>query len=292
MCIPKAGKMEREKKTTGEKFIKALTYKVTIPENTFTRVLLYIGFFCCLQFWFVGLLGVFRGYSVQGYLSFYIMIGAFLYVIFLSDSLSSRHMIIRNFASLTFICSMILSLPKGRYVKRGDDYYKQGQYQKALEEFRKETQTWYLRLTYNPHEDRAMVQMAQTYCQLEDFDKARDIYKLTIHRYPGFHGDRAQKYLEQLEDGLKIVTKYEDWVSGKKGFPYDLADEQLKSYNWKPEQMKPFILYDVALVYRSNLNCHIKALEVYRKITDMDIDEEQKRVAKEQFGKLKAIITK
>ena len=292
MCIPRVRKVEREKETIGKKFIKALTYKVMIPENAFTRVLLYIGFCCCLQFWVVGLIGVFRGYSVQGYLSFYIMIGAFLYVIFLSNSLSSRHMIILNFALLTFVCSTILSLPKGRYVKRGDDYYEQGQYQKALEEFEKETQTWYLRLTYNGYEDRAMVQMAQTHCQLEDFDEARGIYRLTIDRYPGFHGDRAQKYLEQLEDGLKMVTKYEDWVSGTREFPYDLADERLKSYNWKPERMKPFILYDVALVYQRDLNCYIKALEVYKKIVDMDIDEERKKIAREQLEKLNAIITK
>lgn len=292
MCIPKAGKMEREKKTIGEKFVRALTYKVMIPENAFTRVLLYISFCCCLQFWVVGFVGVFRGYSVQGDLSFYIMIGAAVFVIFLLGSLSSRHMITRNFTLLTLVCSSILILPKGRYLKRGDDYYEQGQYQKALEEFNKETQTWYLRLTYNPHEGRAMVQMAKTYCQLEDFDKARDIYRLTIDRYPGFYGDRAQKYLEQLENGLKIATKYEDWVSGKKGFPYDLADERLKSYDWKPEQMEPFILYDVALAYKIDLKCHIKALEVYKKIVDMDIDEEQRKIAGEQLEKLKAIITK
>lgn len=292
MCIPRVGKVEREKKTIGEKFIEALTYKVMIPESAFTRVLLYIGFCCCLQFWVVGLIGVLRGYSVQGYLSFYILMGAFLYVIFLSGLLSARHMIILNFACLTVICSLILFWPKGRYLKRADDHYKQGQYQKALKEFKKETRTWYLRLTYNPHEGRAMVQMAQTYCQLEDFDKARDIYRLTIDRYPGRHGDRAQNRLERLEDGLKIVTEYEDWVSGEKGFPYDLADEPFKSYNWKPERMKPWILYDVAFAYQRDLNCYAKASEVYKRIMDMDINEEHKRIAREQSVKLKAIVKK
>lgn len=281
--------MERENEGTHQKIMKRL--KSTLL--TLRQVLIFIGLCGCFQLFAVGLFGVARGYSVQGFWSIWVAIACVFCLLFLAPrQKQSRKNVIYYFAVFTIMYFSLVSIAQTRYERQGKDYYEQGRYQEALQEFKKENKTWYLRLMYNHNEDRAMEMMAKTYCQLEDFDKARDTYKLITHRYPGFRGGRAEKYLERLEDGLKIAVKYEDWVSGEKEFPYDLADEQLKSFKWKREQMKPSILYGVALAYRYDLNCYAKALEVYRKIVDMDIDESWKERARGQIEKLTVVTEK
>lgn len=260
---------------------------------TLRRVLIFIGLCGCFQLLVVGLIGVARGYSVQGFWSEWIAIASVFCLIFLAPpQKENRKNVIFYIVIFTLMYSSLVGIAQNRYKKLGKKYYEQGRYQQALEEFKKETQTWYLRLKYNPHEDSAMEMMAKTYCQLQDFDKARDIYKLIMRRYPRFYGGRAEEYLESLEDGLKLVAKYEDWVSGQTDFPYDLADEWLKSFKWKPEQMKPSILYDVALAYWGDLNCYAKALEVYRRIADMDIGESRKELARKSIEKLTVVTQK
>jgi len=250
-----------------------LTKKVIIPKNVFTRVLIYIGLCGCLQFLAVGLIGVLRGYSVQGFWSEWIMLGSFVCLLFLTPpQKEKRKNLIFYIIVFTLMYSSIVGIAQMRYKRLGKEYYEQGRYQEALKEFKKEIQTWYLRLKYNTYEDNAMEMMAKTYCQLEDFDRARDIYKLIIHRYSSFRGGRAEKKMRRLEDGLKIVAKYPDQVSRAKGFPSDL--------------------YEVARTYRHDLNCSTKALEVYRKIVNMDIDEKWKESARERIEKLAVVAKK
>lgn len=265
--------MEREKKSIGQKLMKILTKKVIIPKSVFTRVLIYIGLCGCLQFLIVGLIGVLRGYSVQGFWSEWIMLGSFFCLLFLAPpQKEKRKNVIFYIIVFTLMYSSIVGIAQMRYERLGKEYYEQGRYQEALKELKKEIQTWYLRLKYNTDEDNAMELMAKTYCQVGDFDKARDTYNLIIHRYPGFHGGRAEKYLKRLEDGLKIVAKYQYQPPGAK-----------EDYHY---------LYDMARTYQYDLNCYEKALEVYRKIVDMDIRKESKKLAREQVEKLTVITQK
>jgi tetratricopeptide (TPR) repeat protein len=240
---------------------------------TLRQVLIFIGLCGCFQLLVVGLIGVARGYSVQGFWSEWIAIASVFCLIFLAPpQKESRKNVIFYIVIFTLMYSSLVGIAQNRYKKLGKKYYEQGRYQQALEEFKKETQTWYLRLKYNSHEDRAMEMMAKTYCQLEDFDKARDTYELITHRYSGFYGGRAEEYLERLEDGLRIVAKYPDQLSNAKGFPSDL--------------------YDIALAYQYDLNCSIKALEVYRKIVDMDIGESSKELARKSIEELTVLTEK
>lgn len=281
--------MERENEGTHQKIMKRL--KSTLL--TLRRVLIFIGLCGCFQLLVVGLIGVARGYSVQGFWSEWIAIASVFCLIFLAPpQKENRKNVIFYIVIFTLMYSSIVGIAQSRYKRPGKKYYEQGRYHEALQELKKQMQTWYLRLKYNPYEDGAMEMMAKTYCQLQDFDKARETYKLIMRRYPGFYAANAEGYLADIEDGLKIAVKYEDWVSGEKEFPYDLADEQLKSFKWKPEQMKPSILYDVALAYWGDLNCYAKALEVYRKVVDMDIDESWKELARGQIEKLTVVTEK
>jgi len=261
--------MERENEGTHQKIMKRL--KSTLL--TLRQVLIFIGLCGCFQLLVVGLIGVARGYSVQGFWSEWIAIASVFCLIFLAPpQKENRKNVIFYIVIFTLMYSSLVGIAQNRYKKLGKKYYEQGRYQQALEEFKKETQTWYLRLKYNSHEDSAMEMMAKTYCQLEDFDKARDTYELITHRYPGFYGGRAEEYLERLEDGLRIVAKYPDQLSNAKGFPSDL--------------------YEIARTYQYDLNCSIKALEVYRKIVDMDIGESTKELARKSIEKLTVVTEK
>jgi tetratricopeptide (TPR) repeat protein len=194
--------------------------------------------------------------------------------------------------SIMIMYSVLIRGAQGDHYKRGEEYYTQGRYQKALQEFKKETQTWYLRLDYNHNESGAMLLMAETYCQLADFDKARETYKLILRRrYQYYQRKRAGTGLGRLELGLKIAAKYEAWVSGEADFLYDLAEEEFEKFS-RPELTKAYILYDIASAYQYDLNCYAKSLEVYRKILDMDIPESTKERARKNIYKLTESIRK
>lgn len=91
---------------------------------------------------------------------------------------------------------------QGRHRKRGDEYYEQGNYHQAIEEFKKETETWYLHLKYNIDEEPAMNMLAKSYYKVGDFDNARKTYKMMVDRYAGYFSEEAKKYLEKgLEPG-------------------------------------------------------------------------------------------
>jgi tetratricopeptide (TPR) repeat protein len=240
---------------------------------TLRRVLIFIGLCGCFQLFAVGLFGVARGYSVQGFWSIWIAIAcAFCLLILSPRQKQTRKNVIYYFAVFTFMYYSLVSIAQTSYERQGKDYYEQGRYQQALEEFKKEFQTWYLRFMYNYREGSVMEMMAKTYCQLQDFDKARETYKLIMRRYPGFYAARAEGYLADIEDGLKVVAKYPDQLSNAKGFPSDL--------------------YEIARTYQYDLNCSIKALEVYRKIVDMDIGESTKELAKKSIEELTVVIEK
>lgn len=171
--------------------------------------------------------------------------------------------------SFLLIYMAVVSGLQGKHAELGKRYYEQGDYSAALAEFRKETETWYLRLDYNYHEISSMERIAKTYCQMEDFEKARATYETIIKRYSGYYHDRAEKDLMELENGLMSI-----------------ASCKQEAAQQKDATARSFILYDIARIYYYHLRCHRKALEVYRQITDMDIPELCKELARKQIQEL------
>ncbi len=51
-------------------------------------------------------------------------------------------------------------------------------------------------------------------------------------------------------------------------------------------------MYEIARTYQYDLNCSIKALEVYRKIVDVDIGESTKELARKSIEKLTVLTEK
>lgn len=156
----------------------------------FCKISVFIGLFCYLQYLVLGVLGVIIGYSIQMVWSKYILIlaGPFvLFVIFIP-----RYRIIGYIVSLMIIhygtLFLLTSLGQENHIKQGKRYYEQAQYQAAIEELKKgsETYTWHMRLNYSyPYsEGQALKMLARTYCQLGEFAKAADALRLIKRRYP------------------------------------------------------------------------------------------------------------
>ena len=224
------------------------------------KMLAFIGICCLLQFFIVALIGVIRGYTSETVLSDVVFVVG-LFLILPLYPRKKRPIICIYFILFMIIYTSSISSCRGYHAEKGDVYYSSGRYRKALQAYEKEVQTWYHLLRYNYHEKIAMNMMAKTYCQLEDFDNARNTYKLIIDRYSGYYADRAEKDLLRLNNGLKIVANYPDQIPETKGFPVEL--------------------HNIAITYQYDLNCHTKALEVYRKIIDMDIPVEWKEIARD-----------
>jgi len=225
------------------------------------KLLAFIGLCCFLQFLIVALISVIRGYSTKTVLSDVICVVGLLLILPYYPRQKRPVICIYVFSFMIGFFSLI-SLSQGGYIEKAKAYYSAGQYQQALQTYEKEAQTWYHLLRYNYQERKAMNMIAKTYCQLGDFDSARDTYNLMIDRYSGeYYAGLAQELLVKLEKGLKIVAGYPEQVPETNGVPGDL--------------------YNIARTYQYDLNCHTKAREVYKKIIDMDIPDDWKELAKD-----------
>jgi tetratricopeptide (TPR) repeat protein len=226
-----------------------------------------VGIVCGSIMVIAAFMGVYRGYSVQSYILWFLpsifLIWASFYfprkesfIQGLKDSIKPS---LENLFWAVFCVYLSIGLFQGRHYWKGWEFYEQGQYDKAAAEFEKETQLWHLKLSYNPSEPSAMQDLAKSYCQLEQYDKAIHIYELIISRYPGVYQDGASFYLQRLKDGLQSITRYKE---ENQGLPNDFSK-----------------LHDIADVYESDLNCNTKALGIYETITQMNIAEKDKRDA-------------
>jgi tetratricopeptide (TPR) repeat protein len=144
--------------------------------------------------------------------------------------------------------------------------YEQGHYNEAAVELEKTNQLWYLKLRPNYFEPSVMQELAESYCQLEEYDKAIGVYELIISRYQGLYREVASWRLQRLKDGLRLVAQYNE------------GDIKLQNdYNK---------LFDMAHVYESNLNCYKKAVDIYKTITEMNIPAKDKNHAYEAIKRL------
>jgi tetratricopeptide (TPR) repeat protein len=226
--------------------------------------LLITGIFCCLQVFVVGLIGVLRGYSIQSLLPSYILsLGIVISGFYL---LLWRQNGVLLFACFTVIYQSIFGIHQGKYFYSGQELYERRQYTEALQEFRKETETWYLRLSYNINEAPALNMMAKSYSQLGDFEKASETLALIARRYPGVRSYFANKEIVRIEKGLNKITSI-DVSSLERNSDIDA-------------------LYDLALTYKYDLGCDSKAIDIYKKIVDMPIDEKRKEQAKQAIQRL------
>ncbi|MFI4911398.1 MAG: tetratricopeptide repeat protein [Sedimentisphaeraceae bacterium JB056] len=225
---------------------------------------------CCIIAVIIGCIGVFRGYSVQSSiflsLPLVLLLACFGMNRILVTNPNGVLKSINNKFFLPFItCCLLFSCFPGWNYRKGFKFYQEGNYAEATIEFEKETQYWYHKVTPNFSEPASMNELAKSYCQLEEFDKARSIYELSLDRYRGtVHGDLAEIRLAGLESGLKAISEYSD--QNQKG--YDEYDR----------------LYMVASEYAS-LPCRNKAFEIYKTITEMNIPDEHKRIAYEEIQK-------
>jgi tetratricopeptide (TPR) repeat protein len=236
-----------------------------------------IGIACCSILIIAAIVGVIRGYSVQSEILWFLPSILLFWAIFyfprkesfiqgLKDSFKPS---LENLFYAVFLVYILIGCLHGRHYFKGYEFYEQGLYCKAAMEFEKETQLWYLKLGSNSSEPSAMQKLAESYCQLEEFDKAECIYKLILSRYQGVDYDMASLSLQRLKDGLQSIARYKE---DKQGLQNDFSK-----------------LHDIANVYESDLNCDKKAVDIYRTITQMNISAEDKRDAYDAILRLTTI---
>jgi pentatricopeptide repeat protein len=247
--------------------------KKEVPIGSLSLAILIAGIIGCAQYFAVGIIGVIRGYSIQSFAPLYIALISMLTILMIcairKNNLSRwKQNVLVIFACSPIYCYCLIGIQQGKYSMKGKEYYRQGQYSESIQYFRKVTETWYLPLVYNNSEDSSLTKMADAYCQLGNFDKAREIYQLVQQRYHTFYGGYATKSIKSLDNGLQKVIEY----------------------NALPEDKKKdtSVLFRLANVYEYDLKCRSKALEIYTKIVTMPVDEVHKELAKKAIQELTA----
>jgi len=236
----------------------------------------WIGLACLGQFLIVAIIGVLRGYSIQSYAPMYVMLGGSILMMIghagrnFSFSEEIPRMTWRQTLSfywtlyLVFFIWGLNSIPgamQGRYRKQGDVFFKLKNYPAAIAMYQTEVDTWYLRLRYNYHEDSCLFGIAQSYCQLENFEQARQTYRQLHKMARGYYKERSQTELAELDSELKNIAELEKQLA-------DAADDNQKAQ----------ILCDMALAYR-RIECSKKATELYALIQTLNTTEIWKETA-------------
>lgn len=215
-----------------------------------------LGLACCLQYLFFGIVGVARGYSIQSWVPTWVMlIGVFMLMPFSKKKIG-------HLTSGLIILMSVVSMLQGRYESKGEELYELEKYNEAISEYRKEIDTWYLRIRYNYHEDMAMFGIAQCYSQLGQFEKCRETYTQMVGISRGYYQGRAEDELLELEENLIKIIDYETEMEKE----MDDSD-------------RAAILFDLARVYR-RMPCSAKSIEQYELIEALDVREATKDQAR------------
>ncbi len=227
--------------------------------NPVTAVSIAIGMICCSILVISAFVGIFRGYSVQSKMLTCLLPIAIFCIPFYWRQRNFKPSIIIGFCWAVVIVYMLIGSLQGVHYDRGYIYYDQGRYTEAVAEFERENQLWYLKLCSNFSEPAAMGMLAQSYCQLGEYDKAVGVYELIISRYQGVRREVGSFRLQRLKDGLRFIAQYHE------------RDIKLQNDYSK--------LYDMAEIYEFNLNSYKKAVDIYKTITEMNIPVEGKNRA-------------
>jgi pentatricopeptide repeat protein len=242
-----------------------------VPIGRLSLSILIAGIIGCAQYFVVGIIGVIRGYSIQSYIPHLIALTSML-ILSMFCALRSQKLarwkqnVIWVIALSPIFCSSIIGIQQTKYSMKGDEYYEKGQYAESIQYYRKATETWYLPLVYYSSEEFSVAKMADAYCQLGNFDKAREIYQQVQQRYHTHSGFRAAQSIESLDSGLQKVKEYEALPADKKNDVY--------------------VLYNLARIYEFDLHCKAKALDIYMKILSLPVADKSKELAKESIGRL------
>lgn len=226
--------------------------------SRFKRVILWVGLACLLQFLVFAGIGVARGYSIQSWAPHWIMLTGVLLLI----PFQRTHGMVSFLSSASLLLFALVAISQGWHQDKGDELYKAGKFADARMEFRKETDTWYLRLCYNYHEAPSMDGIARCQSQLEEFGEARETYVAMTSMFRGYYKKRAEEELASLDANLAKVAELEK----------SLAEEE-------DDEEKASLLFDLALFYR-RLNCARKGIQQYQKIQSLKIDERFKEQAR------------
>ena len=126
-----------------------------------------------------------------------------------------------------------------------------------------------MRIHYNRHEDASMFKLAQSYAQLEQFEKARETYQRVSELFTGYYNDRAKKELNELDNGLKKTAELEQQLTDQ------IDDEQ-----------RIDILSVIARTYRYKVNCYKKAKSYYQSILKLSTSEYEKERIQEYIKEM------
>ena len=238
---------------------------------TWNKPFIWAGLICIGQFFVFALIGVVRGYSVQSWTPHWVLLGGIILLLpclnrfgWLTGDEGSQKWSVRTSSLISFciILTSVVSILQGRNHRLGDQFYEQKNYQTAITMYQKEIDTWYLRLRYNYREDMSLFGIAQSYCQLGDFEQGRQTYQRLIKMSRGYYHERGQSELHELNTELKRISAFETLLT-------ETADDCKKAN----------ILFDLALAYR-RIDCHQKAREQYARVQTLDTHESRKEQAK------------
>jgi len=179
---------------------------------------------------------------------------------------------------------------------RGSADYEAGRYERALGNFKKQSEAWYVMLAYNTWEPRNMEMLAQTYCQLENFEKAREVYGLIAARYAGEYAQRAQYKSAIIEERLKQFAELEEWLADGHPEPAGmfkrLYDQGLvhrfyeEGAEFTENDKASILCFHIAPIYEWDLDCSARAERIYRKVLEMKTSESCRKSVIEHLHKL------
>jgi tetratricopeptide (TPR) repeat protein len=232
--------------------------------SRFKQVLLCLGVVCCLQFLIFGVVGVVRGVSVQSWVPIWILIAGLVLLM----PFSARHRWASFLSSFCLIVYALVAINQGKYQKQGEELYDTGKYEEAMVEFRREIDTWYLRLQFNHKEAASLYRIAECQSQLEQFAEARETYREVEENYRGFYKDRAKVAGNTMEGTLVEIEDLEKALA-------EASDDKDRA----------MVHFDLALAYRE-LICTKKAIAQYEMIQALEAPEPLKESAKRLADKL------
>jgi len=227
--------------------------------SVWVKFFVFVGLACIVQFFVFALIGFFRGYSVQSWIPYCVMlVWVVVLIISWAEMMSvdkvkaKKYQWISFLVSFSIIFSSITSIFQTRYSMQGDALFNEKKYVEAIAAFEKATGSWYLHGCYNNSESASLFKVAESYCQLEEFDLAGEMYLLIAQRYRGYFAKRSATEAEEMDAELKNIADLQERFDG------EIDDDE-----------KAQILFDIALAYRK-IACDKKAKEQYELIQGLD----------------------